>query len=226
MDIHSHLLAGIDDGAKNWEESIALIKRMKGLGIHNFIVTPHVMEGVWENTPKRITGKLKELEKQLQAAGIKGIKLRAAAEYMLDSNFSKLIKAKDLLCLKDKKILVEMSYINPPINLYELLFDLQIAGYQPVLAHPERYSFYHRNFKEYYKLREAGCLFQLNLLSLSSYYGKEIQKTAKKLLKENLIDYVGTDTHHQLHLSALESINTQANYKLIASALMNNEKFL
>jgi len=107
-----------------------------------------------------------------------------------------------------------------------MLFSIQIAGYQPILAHPERYSFYHTNFNEYYKLKEAGCLFQLNLLSLSSYYGKNVQKIAKKLIKENMIDFVGTDTHHQRHLDVLESIKDVASLKLIAPILKNNQLFI
>ncbi len=226
VDIHSHLLPGIDDGTKSLEETSALIKKMQGLGINNFILTPHVMEGVWENATEEIVGKFNELKAHLKSMGISIGKLNVAAEYMLDSNFAKLVQTEKLLTLKDNKVLVEMSYSNPPINLYELLFDLQIAGYQPILAHPERYSFYHTNFDEYYKLKEAGCLFQLNLLSLSDYYGKKVQKVAKQLIKNELIDFVGTDTHHRRHLAALETINTPANLKLLAPLLKKNEVFL
>lgn len=226
VDIHSHLLPGIDDGSKSMDETVGLLKKMYSYGISHFIFTPHIMEGLWENTPASIQAKLSELKTHLHTIGMTDIHLSVAAEYMLDANFNHLLKAKTLLPLKDTKILIEMSYLNAPINLYETLFDIQIAGYQPLLAHPERYSFYHHNFKAYYKLKEAGCLFQLNLLSLSNYYGKGVQEIAIRLLKENLIDFVGTDTHRMQHLTYLEQINNRKIIKLIAPILENNAYFV
>jgi tyrosine-protein phosphatase YwqE len=109
--------------------------------------------------------------------------------------------------------------------LYELLFEIQLAGYKPILAHPERYAFFHQNFKEYHKLKEVGCLFQLNLLSLSNYYGTDVQAILKKLLKENLIDFTGIDVHHMKHLNYLEKINNPSIVKLIQPILENNARF-
>jgi tyrosine-protein phosphatase YwqE len=215
IDIHSHLLHGIDDGSKNLDESVALIKRMNAIGIKNFVVTPHIMEGVWENNPTIIKKKLAELTSHLKDLGITDVKIKAAAEYMLDSNFNKLLASKKLLTVKDAYILVEMSYLNAPVNLYEILFQIQIAGYKPILAHPERYSFYHKNFKEYQKLKDAGCHFQLNLLSLTNYYGKGVNAIAMKLLKENMIDFVGSDTHHQRHLDTFEKISDKKHCNLL-----------
>ena len=225
VDIHTHLLPGIDDGAKNMKDSIALIKRMHGYGIKNFICTPHIMEGVWENSKENILAKLAELKEELVKQGLNDITIHAAAEYLLDANFSTLLKNKDLLTIKDTYILVELSYINAPINLYKVLFDIQIAGYKPILAHPERYSYFHNNFDSYLKLKEAGCLFQLNLLSLSNYYGKEVSIIAKKLLKNRLIDFVGSDTHQSRHLNYLESIDNTAIVKSIEPILKNNALF-
>ncbi|WP_245857046.1 tyrosine-protein phosphatase [Lutibacter flavus] len=226
VDIHSHLLPNIDDGSKSFEESASLIKRLNSYGIKNFVATPHIMDGVWNNTSSIIQTKLYELTDYLNKQGIKDIQIRAAAEYMLDSNFEKLLYSEKLLTIKDQFILVEFSYINPPINLKEILFNIQIAGYQPILAHPERYSFFHTNYKEYSKLKEAGCLFQLNLLSLSSYYGSNVNRIAKQLLKDNLIDFAGTDTHHHRHLNALETINNPKLINLIKPVLENNAKLL
>lgn len=226
VDIHSHLLPNIDDGSKSFEESASLIKRLNSYGIKNFVATPHIMDGVWNNTSSIIQTKLYELTDYLNKQGIKDIQIRAAAEYMLDSNFEKLLYSEKLLTIKDQFILVEFSYINPPINLKEILFNIQIAGYQPILVHPERYSFFHTNYKEYSKLKEAGCLFQLNLLSLSSYYGSNVNRIAKQLLKDNLIDFAGTDTHHHRHLNALETINNPKLINLIKPVLENNAKLL
>lgn len=226
VDIHSHILPGIDDGASTIEESIDLIKKMNAFGIQNFIITPHIMEGVWENTPTTIMNALRYLQEGLEKNGLSNIKVKAGAEYMLDHNFNELLSTKNLLPLKDNYILIEMSYLSPPLNLFETLFAIQIAGYIPVLAHPERYNSYHSNYFIYEKLKKAGCLFQLNLLSLSNYYGKEVQVTALKLLKNNMYDFVGTDIHHMRHLNYLEKITDKKTLKLVAPILENNLLFL
>ena len=226
VDIHSHLLPGIDDGAKDMDTSIALLLKMASYGIKNFITTPHVLGSVYPNSSEVIRQQLAAVKKELEKREIKGISIQAAAEYMLDEEFSALLDQKDILVLKDNYILVEMSYFSAPINLYELLFKIQLKGYKPVLAHPERYNFYHTDFKSYYKLKQAGCLFQLNLLSLTDQYGKGVQKTSEKLLKENLYDFVGTDTHHQNHLELLPKIGTKKTLEKIKHLLNNNKKFL
>jgi protein-tyrosine phosphatase len=226
VDIHSHVLPGIDDGAKDMDTSMALLLKMASYGIKNFITTPHVLGSVYPNSSEVIKQQLAAVKKELEKRNIKGISIQAAAEYMLDEEFSALLDQKDILVLKDNYILVEMSYFSAPINLYELLFKIQLKGYKPVLAHPERYNFYHTDFKSYYKLKQAGCLFQLNLLSLTDQYGKGVQKTSEKLLKENLYDFVGTDTHHQNHLALLPKIGTKKTFAKIKHLLNNNKKFL
>ncbi len=199
IDIHSHLLPGIDDGAKTMDDTRELIAGMQALGYDQFVTTPHIMTGVWENTPQGITSKLDEV-----TAAIPGIKLRAAAEYMIDSNFPALFHERQLLPIAQNYVLVEMSYINPPLQLFEILFDLQVAGYAPVLAHPERYTFYQEDFAAYEKLKHAGCIFQLNLLSTVGYYGPAVAKTAEKLLKKGLFDVAGSDVHHLRHLASFD----------------------
>ncbi|MCI2227558.1 histidinol phosphatase [Polaribacter sp. MSW13] len=226
VDIHSHLLPGIDDGAKSLENSIDLIKKMSSYGIKNFITTPHVLGDVYPNSSKTIKNKLEEVRNELKAREISDISIHAAAEYMMDEQFSDLLAKDDILPLKDNYILVEMSYFNAPFNLYDILFEIQLKGYKPVLAHPERYNFYHTHFESYYKLKKAGCLFQLNLLSLTEQYGKHVQKVSAKLLKENMYDFVGSDTHHQSHLNLLKKIGTKKTFKSIEHLLNNNKKFI
>ena len=164
VDIHSHVLPGIDDGAKDLAASIALIKKMHSYGIKNFVTTPHVLGDVYPNTTAIINEKLSEVQAELKKQNLTDIQFSAAAEYMLDEQFSERLKNKDLLTLKDQFILVEMSYFKAPFNLYDVLFEIQLKNYKPILAHPERYNFYHNAFRNYYKLKKAGCLFQLNLL--------------------------------------------------------------
>ncbi|RZJ66071.1 MAG: histidinol phosphatase [Flavobacterium sp.] len=224
VDIHSHLLFAIDDGAKTPEDSISLVTSLADMGFTQFITTPHVMHTVWDNSQEKITARLSETAAILSQNNI-GIPLRAAAEYMMDSFFVQRLKTEKLLTLKDNHVLVEMSYVNPPIHLYEILFDLQVAGYTPVLAHPERYSFYHRNFGEYAKLKHAGCLFQINLLSIVGYYGEGVQKTAERLLREGLIDFTGSDVHHSKHIDAFSRKLNLKDVKPLADALQNNSFF-
>ena len=225
VDIHSHLLPGIDDGAKNIEDSISLISKMYSYGIKNFITTPHVLGDVYPNSTQVILEKLDEVKKALSDRGYTDITINAAAEYMMDEQFVARLEKNDILTLKDNMILVEMSYFNAPINLYEILFEIQLKGYKPVLAHPERYNFYHNDFQNYYKLKKAGCLFQLNLLSLTEQYGTSVKKTAERLIKENLYDFVGTDTHHKNHLRLLEKIGTKKTKNKILNLVENNSKF-
>jgi len=221
-DMHNHILPGIDDGAKNLDESVSLIQRMRGYGIKKIICTPHIMEGVWENTPEIINQKLHELKIHLNKLDITDISIAVAAEYMIDGNFNNLLKSKKLLTLDGSKILIELPYFNVPIKLYEILFNIQIAGYKPILAHPERYVYLHTNYAEFQKLKDVGCLFQLNLLSLSTYYGTQVQAIALKLLKDNLIDGVASDVHNNRHLNYLESIHKPSIVKLVEPLLNKN----
>ncbi|MGS2762137.1 tyrosine-protein phosphatase [Sinomicrobium sp. M5D2P9] len=221
VDIHSHLLPGIDDGAKDIEDTEKLIQGFTDLGITRIITTPHIIQGVWPNTSEII---LRKKEEVLPVIKNSTISFHAAAEYLMDESFRELVKKGDILCLKDNYVLVEMSYINPPISLFDILFDLQVAGYTPVLAHPERYVFYHENFEMYHKLKKAGCLLQLNLLSLTSYYGREVNKVAAKLLKQGMLDFIGTDAHNTRHLERLrQKIKTEEPVKL-RELIRNNKK--
>jgi tyrosine-protein phosphatase YwqE len=203
IDFHSHLLFGIDDGAKTFADTLRLIKAMNAFGITQIVTTPHVMSHVWDNTTELIVNKQDEVNALLKEQQI-DFKIKAAAEYLMDDSFLKLFKNGPLLALKDNYVLVEMSYINAPLQLYDILFELQVAGYKPVLAHPERYNFYHNKFEEYSRLRNAGCLFQINLLSTVGYYGEFAAKTAEKLLKKGFIDFASSDIHHDKHIAAFD----------------------
>ena len=199
VDIHSHLLPNIDDGAQNFQDTIFLIQSLKNMGMSEFITTPHIYETFWKNTILEIQEKEQLTISNLKLESIE-IPLKAAAEYFIDDHFIDLFKKGEILTLKDNYVLVEISYLNAPIHIYNTIFDLQVAGYKPVLAHPERYAYYHKNFNEYLKLKNAGCLFQMNLLSTVGYYGESVFEAAKMLLNKGLIDFVGSDVHHKKHI--------------------------
>lgn len=201
--MHCHILPGIDDGAANLKASLYLIEKCNLLGIQNFIATPHIMSNFYPNTKETIGSALSTLKEGLKNKQLRGVKVRAAAEYMMDTYFEDLIETELLLTLKDSYVLVEMSYVQSPINLEMILGKMTTASYIPVLAHPERYAFLHGKQGIYEKLKNYGCKFQLNALSLSGYYGKNTKTAAFKLLEEGLIDYIGTDTHHPVHVREL-----------------------
>ncbi|HNP32727.1 MAG TPA: histidinol phosphatase [Flavobacterium sp.] len=224
VDIHSHLLPGIDDGATSMEDSMNLINGLEEIGFKKFITTPHIMGDVWKNTPDLINDKLSTTVSELKVPNINN-RLKAAAEYMIDSEFSELFKKKSLLTLKDNYVLVEISYLNPPIQLYDILFDLQVNGYQPVLAHPERYNFYHNSLDDYKKLRNAGCLFQLNMLSATGYYGERVAKAADLLLQTGLISFIGSDVHHNRHLEYMHKKIVLKNHEHLTPVFQNNSFF-
>jgi protein-tyrosine phosphatase len=224
IDIHSHLLPGIDDGAQTIEDSIFLITSLKNLGITKFVTTPHIFSGIWDNTKSKIEIFHEETIEKLKLHDI-SLPISAAAEYLLDDHFVSLFQKREILTLKDNFVLVEMSYLNAPIQLYNIIFDLQVAGYIPVLAHPERYLFYHNNFDEYLKLKNAGCKFQLNLLSTVGYYGKDVAEVAKKLLSKRLIDFVGSDVHHKKHIEAFSNTVLVKDLVPLKEAISSNQFF-
>ena len=224
IDIHSHLLPGIDDGAVTIEDTIELIKGLKNIGITKFITTPHVMSEVWNNSKKTIEDTCTETLDKLTIYQL-NTQLKAAAEYMIDNEFRALFKKEKLLTLKDNYVLVEMSYLNPPFQLYEILKELQEYGYRPILAHPERYNFYHNSVNEYKKLKEMGCLFQLNMLSTVGYYGKFVSKTCDELIANNLIDFIGSDIHHLKHLECIQKKVIIKNHIYLPSIFENNYFF-
>jgi len=224
IDIHSHLLPGIDDGAKTFEDTLRLTKALKNIGISEFITTPHIIQYVWDNTQEQILETKATTVLELKKNNIT-VPFNAAAEYLMDDQFVKLFESHNLLTLKDNYVLVEMSYINPPIQLYAIIFDLQVAGYIPVLAHPERYLFYHKNFNEYHKLKRAGCLFQLNLLSVVGYYGTGITTIAEQLLQKGMYDYVGSDVHHDTHVASFEQKVNIKDLTPLKETIANNQFF-
>ncbi len=222
VDFHSHFLPGLDDGCVELEESMSLIKQMHDYGYTHIIMSPHVMGDYYKNTPEMILEKLHLVREEAKKRNI-DLMLDATAEYYLDEWFEDKIKNRLLLPFGGNKILFEISYVNEPRNLFETVFDLQVAGYQPVLAHPERYSFYHDHFDIYEKLVAQGCHLQVNLLSLVGYYGNAEKRTAEKLAEKNLIYYVSSDAHRQKHIELLKDVFETKSFAKISRQIHNHE---
>ena len=202
-DIHSHLIPGVDDGSPDMDTSINLIRGMSELGYRKLITTPHILQDMYPNNKEDLQERFEILLKKVKEENIQ-IELKLAAEYFLDENVKELLKEKNsLLTLKDKMVLVEFSMASEPIDLKEILFEMELQGYVPVIAHPERYVYHERNISFFEILKSSGCLFQLNILSLAGFYGKSPHSLSHHFIKQGFYDLVGTDLHNERHLKAL-----------------------
>ncbi len=223
-DMHSHILPGIDDGAKTVEESLALIDVLYNKGIRKFICTPHVYNEMYPNTPDTIDAAYKLLQ-PIAKDKYPDIVIEYAAEYYLDEMFDeRLEKNEKLLCFSEKRILIEHGFVQAPPDILRKIFDVQMAGYEPIYAHPERYEFFHGNKKVYHKIYDAGCAFQVNLLSLTGYYGKIPFELATYLIENKLVSLVGSDIHHDKHIEAYKNFqgNKLMNMLIEQNILENN----
>ena len=198
-DHHSHILPGVDDGIATMKEALQALQALAATGIKELWLTPHIMED-YPNTPAA----LQENFATLQGCYTGPITLHLAAEYMIDNQFHELLDSGNLLPIGNtgNHLLVETSYFTPPMQLNETLQRIKSKGYHPLLAHPERYIYMEE--KQYRELRENGVKFQLNMISLSGGYGREVQKKAAWLLKNNMYTVAGSDLHSR---DALTIIN-------------------
>lgn len=223
VDIHNHLLPEIDDGAADLQQSLNFINSLKNLGVENFICTPHIYPDLYPNTPVTISSALNKVQ-AAETLAIASHKISAAAEYFVDDNF----KANDqLLCIADNYLLIEIPYASEVRNLEQIIFDLQIKGFKVILAHPERYLNYYKNHDRLSRLKERNVFFQLNLLSVSGYYGKDIRLFAEYMLSKKWYDFAGTDFHHEKHLNELTKIVTNGFlFKSIGNYAFQNKSLL
>ncbi len=226
VDMHSHMIPGIDDGAKTMEDSLKMLRAMQNLGYKKIITSPHVMGDFYRNTTEIILSGLENVRHAAKEAKI-DIEIDAIAEYYLDENFLELIKKRDLLTFGKNYLLFEMSYVNKYSNLQGAIFEMKLAGYKPVLAHPERYSFMYEDFKEYEQLYDFEVYFQLNLGSFAGHYGPKAKEIAYKLIKNKMVDFIGSDAHHMRHVGLYPKIQEDKVLKgLIDSGLLRNAKLL
>jgi protein-tyrosine phosphatase len=223
VDIHSHLLPGLDDGVKTVDEAVTLIAGLKELGYKKLITTPHVMSDVFRNTSDGILNALRELKIHVTKAGI-DIELEAAAEYYLDETLIHLLESNHpFLKFGENYLLFETNFLNEPFDLNEFIFLAKSKGYQPVLAHPERYLYLNNDLQKARDLVDRGVLFQVNLTSLTGYYSKQAQQTASMLIDAGLVHWLGTDCHHSGHLNILKGMRANRYLqKALTLPLLNN----
>lgn len=204
-DIHCHIVPGVDDGSPDVDKSVELAERMAGWGIQRIFLSPHVTQDTFENTPETLAEPFGLLKQKVSEAGIP-LELHMHAEYRLDEFFLDQLAKGNLRTMPGNHLLVENSFAQEPWGLDNLLFDLRLKGFTPVMAHPERYLYYSTNNRERYKqLHDTGLLFQINLLSLAGAYGKQEKQTAEWLLEKGLVDFIGTDLHRYGHADSIDA---------------------
>lgn len=209
-DLHSHLLPGLDDGVVDYNEAVAVIQKLTALGFNRFVTTPHVND-LFRNTPSIIREALNGLRTHLAKVGITA-SIEAAAEYYLDESvMTALEREEPLLTFGQKYLLFETNFLSEPFFINEFLFKALSKGYKPILAHPERYQY--MTLEKAEDLRTRGALFQINLLSLSGYYSRPIQKMAERLIEKGSIDFLGSDCHNLHHAGALEAVLSSRGFK-------------
>jgi len=214
-DMHSHLIPSIDDGSKSIEDSLAILHSMSSLGYKKIITTPHIMMDKYPNSTETILDGLNTLREAIEVDGL-DISVDVGAEYYMDETFNTLLDGDDILTIGDDKyILFETSYFSKPIYFEETIYKMQVKGYKPILAHPERYRYISNPKDEFLRLKELGVFLQLDINSLGGYYGKLAHKYAKIMVKMGVVDFLGSDIHYKKQTSFLKNIFGTKEYREI-----------
>ena len=223
IDLHSHLIPALDDGAKDMDESLKLLKALEEAGYYKLITTPHIMMDSYRNTRQTIMKGLATLQIMAKQAGLR-IEIEAAAEYYLDDEFIAHIEKGKLLTLSNKYVLFETSYMAKPLDFESMIEKLLSTGYTPLLAHPERYRYIEDFELEYKALKKLGIYFQVNINSFGGHYGKDAQDKAIFLSQNSMIDFLGSDVHHLKQVKTLVAIKETQVYKDIfkKNLILNN----
>lgn len=224
VDVHSHLIPGIDDGAQTIEDSIELLQSFIQLGYKKVITTPHVMSDFYKNTPEIILSGLEKVRAAIKEQGL-AIEIDATAEYNLDADFEPLIQQKKLLTFGDNYVLFELPFFQEPPMLNDIIWKLKSQGYQPVLAHAERYNFWHKSYDKIEEIRDRGVAIQLNINSLTGHYGPDVKKVGEWMVDQNLVDLVGSDCHNMNHIGLLnQARHLPYVHKIIAQEKLINKQ--
>jgi tyrosine-protein phosphatase YwqE len=201
-DMHSHLIPGVDDGSRSMDETIAMLAKFESLGYKKVITTPHIMNEVYPNNPEIILTGLNLVRETIKSLGLT-IEIDAAAEYYFDETLVQKVRDKKVLSFNDY-VLVEFSFHSEPEFEDQLFFEMQTNNYKPVLAHFERYPYYHGSVEKAKYFKEKGVAIQLNLNSLTGHYGPNVKKQAERLIDEGIVDFAGSDCHRIQHLLLLQ----------------------
>jgi len=221
VDVHSHILPGIDDGSPDIESSIKIIEGLKNFGFQKVIMTPHIMSDLYVNTPETIKNAYQELQNAIKDKNI-DIEIDYAAEYLLDGGLLEHAKTHGLIPVSDNYVLIELPYFSKPPKIFEVIFEIESMGYKIILAHPERYIMWHNDFSKFEELKKRNVFFQLNIMTFADIYPYPTRKIAEKLIKNDMVEFLGTDVHNTLQYKIIK----QALYDKHLYNLINSGKIL
>ncbi len=196
IDMHNHILYGIDDGCKTIEESIETIKNMKKIGFNSIVLTPHYIEDSSFKANNNLKLQRLEILKEELLKNNIDVNLFLGNEIFINESINELIINKEIRSINNTRyILIELPFNNQILNLDDYLYELKLKGYKIIIAHPERYTYFKDNYEEARKLYDSGVLFQVNYGSIIGQYGSSSLKLVKKLLKDDMVDFISTDIH-------------------------------
>ncbi|MEG2281966.1 MAG: CpsB/CapC family capsule biosynthesis tyrosine phosphatase [Rikenellaceae bacterium] len=219
IDIHSHILYGVDDGAQKAESSKAIFDVYKEMGITKIFCTPHIKLSMPDNDPQSLKQKF-----ELFKIEFPNMEMRLAAEYMLDECFSHMTEDKEILSYDGEHVLVELYRRNTLEEIYDKLFGIVVKGYTPVLAHPERYLSF--SMRDLLTIKDRGVLFQLNMPSLTDYYGEVVGRRSKEFFDADIYDFVATDFHDVSQMYHILSLTTGRKDRKRFEKLIDNNRSL
>lgn len=202
-DVHSHILPGVDHGSQSVDESLEMLRAQLDMGITRVMCTSHVTAETFENTPETLTAAFNVLKKAIEEEGLP-IEIYVSAEYRIDEYWNSEYEAGHVLPMPGNHVLLENSFVQELIGIDNMMFDLQVKGYRPILAHPERYRYYHDRRDRYKTLHNASVKFQVNILSLAGYFGGGARDRAVWLIQNNLCDMLGSDMHNMEHAGIIK----------------------
>jgi len=214
VDIHSHIIPSIDDGAKDIEESIKLLKELETIGYKKVITTPHIMSDAYKNSATNIYEGLRILQDKMAQEDI-SLELDVGAEYYLDDGFYDRLKDEHVMSINQKYLLFETSYMSKPMLLEDMIYAISTAGHIPLMAHPERYRYIKNPIEEYKRFKDLGVMFQVNINSFGGYYGQDAKNKALFLSDAGMIDFLGSDVHHIKQLKMLNDVIYTKEYQKI-----------
>ena len=226
VDVHSHILPGVDDGSPDAAHSAAILAELHRLGVRKSVFTPHVSRAMFPNTASGLREHFAAFTPSLPPE-LQDMQFHLASEYMIDEFFEDL---DDRLYWPDGRILIEMSYYQPSPNMRDVVFNLRMEGRQPVLAHPERYVFYQERFdrkkgvKDLETLYDMGCELQLNVMSLTGAYGERSVDIVHWLLDHDMYRFIGTDVHSRSQIGRFTGFKVNAaQMEKVRQLARNNE---
>ena len=225
-DMHSHILYGIDDGSKNLAESIDILKELSSEGVTDIMLTPHYIENSKYNCDNKNKKKIfNEIKKEMKKENI-DINIYLGNEVMVNNNLIKLLDKEIMTLNNSRYLLIELPMTKEFPDLDLIIRSLKEKGFIPIIAHPERYSYVQKNYKWVSDYLEMGVLFQGNYESLFDKYGKSARKALKKLLKNNMIQFLGSDTHRSKSKCNLKELKKKLKKIIrnenVINDLMNN----